>query len=764
VTFWLLFAAIAVLALAYYRAGIHTTGIVLGAAILFYGVFGGSLMLFLLLALALAAVMVPLAITPMRQEWISRPALAWFQRVRQRLDPAVLAQLHAVTAWWEAELFDGEPDWERFQALPPARALPTERELIDTLIENVRSRAADPAQAREYLAAQHAYGMGIAHRHSGLEWSAVSQAEAIARIAAIDPRLARCIAGPQRLAWIRLIQRRGTDAQQSLWLPALAGGRPVVVMAEVPAGDAVAAVARLGNDDVTALRLRLDARLADPAAPPPADALIGLLVQVRDPNGLLGGRAGVACLLVERGTDGLIFAGGRLQARGATVGLHTMVGGLESIGEGIHDWTLALGAAHALATPALHAGCANAAAAATGACARIHEPFAQAPGMRAAAQEALALVAGRAAAADALATASALAVDLAGKPRGLADFARSLSATHAQQIRAAAADVGLSQTALQPVFESLDAAEPGEEPAQLARAAAFTATVLRGHSAFRRALEAARQPNPALALEQFDSALWYHVGHLSSAGVRALLMGLTAGGFSHAVGTSELIRTYHRRINRYSAALAFAADVALTRMSFDLASRRQHTAWRAAHEASRLTLTTWLGDAAAQLWLACCALKHFEDAGMPVGERALLAWVCADALRALEEALDKVLRHLSSPVLSWIARRLIFPLGFGALAPGDDANRRIALALLDEASLAERLAACGPRLAPLAAALAATVAGEAVETHCPTGVSAQAPSLRIADAQSTGAIDEEQARQLLAWLDAVRRIGIPAPG
>src|SRR5579863_4190861 len=132
--FWLLFGAIALLGLAYYRASIRVSSVVLGLAVLLYGVFGGSGLLFILLALAWALVFVPLSVPALRQEWLSRPALDWFRRVCRRLDPEALAALDAGSAWWEAELLGGEPDWERFQAFAPARPLPSEQAEVEALI------------------------------------------------------------------------------------------------------------------------------------------------------------------------------------------------------------------------------------------------------------------------------------------------------------------------------------------------------------------------------------------------------------------------------------------------------------------------------------------------------------------------------------------------------------------------------------------------------------------------------------------------------
>jgi acyl-CoA dehydrogenase len=764
--FWLLFAAIAVLALAYYRPGIRATGAVLGVTVLCYGVFGESTLLLVLLALLWIAVFLPLSIPPLRQEWLSRPALAWFKRVVQRLDPATLAALDAGTAWWEAELIGGEPDWQRFQSFPPARPLPGEQGVVDDLVAGCRSRAGEPGEAAAWLRQQQAYGMGIPHRHGGLQWSAVAQSAALAGIAAIDPRLAERCAGPRRLAWIELLRRHGSEAQQSRWLPRLAAGAGLADPLDEVAGDAVAFSVVREGERVTLLRLRLDARFAAPARLGDEAAaqpeLIGLLLRVRDPDRLLGGRQGLACLLLESGEARLAPGATALRAEGLVVGIDAVIGGGAHIGAGGADFAESLAVAHAIATSALHAGRVAAAAAGVGACARLHAPFSAPLGDRAVAQDALALVGARSLAAQAQASASALSVDLGERPQGLASCARSLAAEQGTQIRFAAATLGLDQGTLRPLLEALEPAPSAEQPARLARSTGYSASVLRGHRAFRHALAAVRTPNAAQALERFDTALWRHIGHIFSSGIRAFVLALTAGSFSAAAGHTDLVRGYCRRINRYSAALAFATDLALTGLGADLASRQPRTALRAMHAAARLTLTTWLGDAVAQLWLTSTALKHFEDEAAPDAERAALEWLCADALRAVEEALDLVLRHLSAPALSWLARLLIFPLGHAALAPGDAANRRVAQWLQDENRLRRRCAAAGPRLGPLAAALEATLAGEALEKSCGAAEDSGLPAeLRIADVAAAGGINAPQARQLGEWLEAVRRLRLP---
>jgi acyl-CoA dehydrogenase len=584
----------------------------------------------------------------------------------------------------------------------------------------------------------------------------------VARLAAIDPLLAERIAGPRRLAWIELLRRHGSEAQQSRWLPRLAAGAAVADPLDEVAGDALVFASQRDGERITALRLRLDTQFAaDSGGRTPE--LLGLLLRVRDPEGLLGGRQGLSCLLLESRDCGLADGALWLRVDDVVAGMDAIIGGSERIGAGGGDWAESLAVAHAISTSALHAGRVASAATAAGGYARVHAPFSAPPGSGAVAQDALALIAGRSLAAQAQANASALSVDLGERPQGLASCARSLAAEQSAQIRLAASDLGLAQSVLRPLLEALEPAPTAEQPALLARSTGYSASVLRGHRAFMRALAAVRSPNPAQALERFDAALWRHVGHVFGSAIRSFVLAVTAGGFSPAAGHTDLVRGYCRRINRYSAALAFATDLALTGLGADLASRQPRTALRAMHAASRLTLTTWLGDAVAQLWLTSCALKHFEDEGAPDTERAALEWLCADSLRAVEEALDQVLRHLSAPALSWLARLLIFPRGHGALAPSDAANRRVAQWLQDDSRLRRGCAAGGPRLDALAAALEATLAGEALEKSCEAlqdnaAAGQQPPALRIADAAAAGIIGTQQAQQLGDWLEAVRRL------
>ncbi|WP_273456130.1 acyl-CoA dehydrogenase domain-containing protein, partial [Nevskia ramosa] len=283
-----------------------------------------------------------------------------------------------------------------------------------------------------------------------------------------------------------------------------------------------------------------------------------------------------------------------------------------------------------------------------------------------------------------------------------------------------------------------------------------------------QALAAAQDPNPATALTRFDDALWSHVGHLFGTATQAFALGLTAS--SPLFGSSAPETQYLRKINRYSAALAFAADVSLSVMASELGSRKPYTALRAVREASRRSLTTWLGDALAQLYLASAALRQYDEGGAHLDERAVLELICTDAFSACEEALDRLIRHLSSPFLAWLTRRIVLPLGPSRRAPREATQRSVANQLQGDSRLRERL---GERVGlpadaspwPLIdQALGLMRAGEAIEAQAiaakVTRLSRHVPT-RIDQTRDSGVIDEAEAQALRDWLAAVTRIQKP---
>src|SRR5687767_3433639 len=108
---WLLYFLAVATALAYHRVRLQTATAALAVALLFFAIASGAWGVFFLLLFAGAAVLVPLNVAVLRQEWITRPAFALFKRVLPELSETERIALEAGTVWWDGELFSGHPDW-----------------------------------------------------------------------------------------------------------------------------------------------------------------------------------------------------------------------------------------------------------------------------------------------------------------------------------------------------------------------------------------------------------------------------------------------------------------------------------------------------------------------------------------------------------------------------------------------------------------------------------------------------------------------------
>lgn len=759
--YWLLFFLITIAALAWLRASIRTTSLVFGSVTMFYGLFGQSWLMFLVLLIVGVVVLLPLNLPVLRQEWISRPLFGGFKRVLARLDERQLAALSAAGTGWEAELFNGQPNWTRFHEDYSVRLTPDERALLEGPVAEFCSRyARDPGTptATARLRAYGLHGLAIQSLHGGRGVSALGQAAALGWLSAgAGSAVARKVGSSSRLSWIEALQRYGTPAQQSRWLGLLADGAVLQSIETGIAGDAVVDSAiepGSGFDgDGPMLRVDLDLRLNDDAE------IVGVCVDVRDPAGRLGpGPLGASWLLLPAAD---LKAG----LRGLRVPFEAVLGGREHIGRGARNGSESRSVADAIAPIAIHAGSTTALALAAGSAAKLRVPFGESLSDRALAEAPLATLAATAYSAQALSSATARAVDLGEKPFAAAAFARTLRLTQSRECVAAARDLGLDHSVLAKLIAELEIPPDDDlEPTLLARPDVYSACVLRSHGAFMQALAAANAPNPAEALTRFDDALWAHVGHLFGTGAQALALGLTAG--SSLFGSNTLESRMMRRINRYSAALAFAADVSLSLLATELSSKQSYTALRGLREISRRSLTTWLGDALAQLYLASVALRQFDEGGAHADERATLTLICTDAFSACEEALDKLLRHLSSPTLAWLTRRVILPLGNSRRAPAEMTQRNVAAQLQNDGALRERLGARAGLPAdaspwPLVdTALRLGREAETIETRAASANSKRPPRFapaRIEQAQMLGAIDDAEAAALHAWLAAVVR-------
>ncbi|MEO6022361.1 MAG: DUF1974 domain-containing protein [Burkholderiales bacterium] len=212
--------------------------------------------------------------------------------------------------------------------------------------------------------------------------------------------------------------------------------------------------------------------------------------------------------------------------------------------------------------------------------------------------------------------------------------------------------------------------------------------------------------DPGQAGEQFDTLLWEHIGFSISNAGRALMVGLNGAPGTSVPDASE-VKRYHQQMNRFAAAFALLADVAMVVMGGELKRKEK--------------LSARLGGVLSYLYLSSATLKRYEDDGRHQADLPLLEWSLHDAFFKLQIAKAGVLANFPNPPLAWLMRRLVFPKGRTLTATSDLMGHHAAKLLLKPSETRDRLThgIYAPRLendaiGNLEVALDAAIAAEAV--------------------------------------------------
>jgi acyl-CoA dehydrogenase len=204
----------------------------------------------------------------------------------------------------------------------------------------------------------------------------------------------------------------------------------------------------------------------------------------------------------------------------------------------------------------------------------------------------------------------------------------------------------------------------------------FGQGAIRCHPFVLREMTAARNPDRAAGVDEFDRALFGHIGFTISNAVRSFIMALTHARFTRPPVQGPTAR-YYQHIVRFSASFAFAVDVAMLTLGGYLKKKEN--------------LSARLGDVLSCLYLASMVLKHHENQGRPAEELAVVEWACRHLLYHAQEQLHGFLRNFPNPVLAGVMRALIFPRGRFYSAPGDRLGRQVAGLVTSPTESRERL-------------------------------------------------------------------------
>ena len=655
-----------------------------------------------------------LNVRPLRKAIITRPFMRAYLRLLPRMSQTEKEALEAGTVWWDGELFTGAPRWEKLLKAQPPQLSAAETAFLDGPCEelcrmldewHITHELGDlPPEVWEFLKSRGFFAMIIPKKYGGLEFSAYAHSCVLAKIASRSATTSSTVAVPNSLGPAELLNHYGTEEQKNYYLPRLARGEevPCFALTGPRAGSDASSIPDTGivcrgmwnGGEVLGLRLNFSKRYITLA---PVATVIGLAFRMFDPEQLLGGKSdiGITCALIPRDLPGISigrrhfplnipFQNGPILGRDVFVPLECIIGGPKMAGSGWRMLVEQLSVGRCISLPSNATGAAKAGVWATGAYARIRTQFNLPVGKFEGVESVIARMVGLTYTMDAARSVTAGAIDGGEKPSVPSAMLKYHVTEMGRQVANDAMDVhGGKGIMLGPNnylgrgYQIVPVAITVEGANLLTRnLIIFGQGAVRCHPFVLREMTAAHDSDRVRGVDQFDRALFGHIGFSISNAVRSFIMALTHARFTRPPVAGPTAR-YYQHVVRFSASFAFAVDVAMLALGGYLKKKE--------------SLSARLGDVLSSMYLASMVLKHHENQGRPEEDLAVVEWACRNLLYHAQEELHGFLRNFPNRALSGVMRALIFPRGRIYSAPGDRLGRHVAALVTSPTDSRERL-------------------------------------------------------------------------
>lgn len=665
-----------------------------------------SWIIFLVIAL-------PLNLSAFRQSVITRPLLKLYRGIMPEMSSTEKEAIEAGTTWWEADLFAGNPNWKKLHNYPVARLSAEEHAFLEGPVEEVcrmvnqhmvSHQLADlPAEVWQFLKDKGFFAMIIKKKYGGLEFSAYAQSRVLQKLAGVSSELASTVGVPNSLGPGELLQHYGTPEQQDHYLPRLAKGLevPCFALTSPEAGSDAGAIPDFGvvckgqwqGEEVLGMKLTWNKRYITLA---PVATVLGLAFKLKDPEHLLGDKEelGITCALIPTDVEGVetgrrhfplncMFQNGPTRGKEVFVPLSFIIGGPKMAGQGWRMLVECLSVGRGITLPSNSAGGVKTAALATGAYARIRRQFKLPIGKLEGIEEPMARIGGNAYLMDAVTSLTTTGIDLGEKPSVISAIVKYHLTDRMQKCVIDAMDIhGGKGVCLGPNnylgrgYQAAPIAITVEGANILTRSMIiYGQGAIRCHPYVLAEMESAFDTDVNRGLNNFDAALFGHIGFTTSNFIRSLWMGLTGSRFSNAPFADKTKR-YYQHMNRFSANLALLSDLAMATLGGNLKRKER--------------ISARLGDLLSQLYLASATLKRYQDEGRQSEDLPLVQWAVEDALYKLQSSLDDLLDNFPAG-LGGVLRLVLFPFGRPLKRPSDVLDHKVAKIMQTPCASRDRL-------------------------------------------------------------------------
>ncbi|WCR10666.1 acyl-CoA dehydrogenase [Paracoccus stylophorae] len=649
-----------------------------------------------------------------RKKWLTRPIHRWARKAMPSLSETEAEALSVGDVWWEAQLFAGNPDWDRLHAVAAPTLTDEEQAFIDGpcqelcgMLDDWRINQQDgdlPPECWAFLRRHKFFGMIIDRKYGGLGFSAYAHSEIVRFIATRSVAAAVTVMVPNSLGPGELLHQFGTDAQRDHWLPRLADGRelPAFGLTSAEAGSDASAMVDEGivergewqGEEVLGIRLNWAKRYITLS---PVCTVLGLAFKLRDPDGLLGDTPdiGITCALVPTDLPGVetgrrhipsttMFMNGPTTGTDVFIPLDNIIGGLDYAGRGWMMLMSALAAGRGISLPSM--GCAAIALCAhtTGAYARIRQQFDLPIGKFGGVQVCMGRLA-----ADAYVMDAARRLTCAGLDEGhalsvISAIMKAHATTRMREALNDAMDVHSGKAVIDgpsnyllPLYRAVPIGITVEGANIVTRSLIiFGQGSVSAHPHLLDEMKALEIRDDRESLDAFDGPFWAHVGHSLRNLGRSWLRSWSGNWLAPAPSDAGKVAPIYRQLARWSSCYALVVDLALLTMGGALKRKEM--------------ISTRMGDILSEMYLLSAALKRWRDDGSPEADLPLLDHAAAGSFARIRTAMDEVLANFPARWAAVVARMLTLP-GGAARGPDDDTVRKCADLIFEPSATRNRI-------------------------------------------------------------------------
>ncbi len=648
----------------------------------------------LILWIAIPGVIV-LRRVPLLQNQLGSFIFSWAKKAIPKLSKTEEEALNAGDTWIEQSIFRGEPDWQGLSEIK-TELTKEEQDFLDNETEELCRMLNDweitqaqdlPEPVWQYLKDNGFLGLVISKEYGGKGFSARAHSDVVMKVASRSGVAAVTVMVPNSLGPGELLHHYGTDEQKKHYLPRLANGTdiPCFALTEPEAGsdatsiqaEAIVVEKKVDGKTILGLNLTLNKRWITLA---PVATLIGLAVNLKDPDGLLKGTGseGITCVLIPRDSKGLDignrhlaaeqpFMNGTIRGENVFTPITNIIGGQKEAGRGWQMLVECLSIGRSISLPALGAASSSVAYLTTGAFARLRRQFSVELAQFEGIEEKLAEIAGFNYIAMATRLLTLAAVNEGKKPSVASAITKYFNTELPRAALNAAMDVHGGRAVvvgprnyLTNFYQGIPISVTVEGANIMTRnLLIFGQGSMACHPFLRDEFYAISNDDSAA----FQGLLGKHIKYFVRNMAKTVCAAWTGGRFINV--PSHPMKRECQKLSRLSYALAWMSDTALMILGGDLKRKER--------------LSARLGDALSHLYLAMAVLRQMELRGASKDEEAHAKWALAYCFHKTTQALLAVCRNFPVRVVGYAMRLIAFPLGsLGTPYPSDKVEHQLA--------------------------------------------------------------------------------------